>query len=211
MSTSSSSLLAEVGDAVANLMLAERNDMQVKEWLSRRGLTPLNRALAGGVGMVSARLDRQRDLWMPDLAGERVLTLPCWDGPSCEFCIPWKHPSPLVDLIAFPLRAEPHRPFRRTGEGRVIGIEGINFALEAGEPLRLFRNPLAFVAHGGERGPAAFAAMLIDPDAAFWALEGVAEVVADDLDHAEWIDSLLRQQRPAMPAVSILTREAVAA
>lgn len=195
-------LLAELGRAVADLRLAERDDPRVQAWLTRSGFTRRARDVAGGVGMARISPDRKRDTWAPDEAGDKVLVIPVWDGPACEFDAPHRHLAPLIDLVAW-RPAEPHRLYRRTGDGAVVGIEGVSLALETGDPLRLFRSPADFVRHGGERGPDAFAAVLIDPAAAFCALEGIAEVICDDIGHAEEVRSLLTTQAPAIPRLSV--------
>lgn len=195
-------LLSEMGAAIARLMVAEREDPKAAAWLARAGLSAVNRMMAGGFGVASASLDRQRDLWTPVADGERVFVTPVWDGPACELGNPCRHPSPLIDLVAY-RPTEPHRLYSQTGAAALVGIEGMNHALDLGEPLRLHRSLEDFVRHGGENGPEGFAAVLIDPEAAWWALDGLSEIIADNLDHAEAIAALIEEQRPVAPTIRI--------
>lgn len=195
-------LLSEFGSALADLKIREREDESFRSWLARRGWTRERMGFAGGVGIASARIDHQRYIWEPVEDGERVFVVPCWDGPACAFGNPCRHESPLIDLVAW-RPAEPARLYRRTGDAWVIGIEGVNLAVESGEPLSLFRSPEGYVRHGGERSPQGFAAVLVDPAAAWWALEGVTSVTCEDLIHAEEIDSLIAEQRPVAPSIRL--------
>lgn len=189
-------LLSEFGGFVAEMMIREREDQRFSAWLARRGLSRERRGFAGGMGIGVVNIDEKTDTFAPALAegGERVFVVPVWDGPASEFANPWLHKSPLVDLVAW-RPGVPLRLFRRSGEGLVIGIEAIDLAVESDEPLRLFQSVADFIRHGGERGPGGFAAVVVNPAATWWALEGVRQVVCDNYEHALNVDRALDEQR----------------
>lgn len=180
------------------------------EWLSRRGLTAERRRAAGGLGVTRAQVDRKAQLWEPLDGGERVLVVPVWDGPACDPGNSYFHPNAVVDLVAW-LPIDPTTLFLRTGDGVILGVGGLEQALDTASRIRVFKSVEAFIREGGEvSGP--WPACVILNSAFVWArLHETVGIITDDLEHGEELERLLADQRPPLPQIFVNIEEARAA
>ena len=90
----------------------------------------------------------------------------------------------LPDIVAFDLKS-PGRWWRRIGHLDVLGGRALSDA-RAGAPLKLYRDPLAWLI-AGRAG-----AVLIDRGDPRLPLRGIAEIHCQDDAHARWLDARLR-------------------
>ena len=127
-------------------------------WLGARGLDARRRWHVGGIGVARATLFPTPGSWEPNDEGERVLMVGVWDG-SVSLVIDHggdadsDTPS-LIDLVCWQ-PASPTKLYRRTGEAALVGIGGLDAAVDHRLPLRLHANVESFIRAGGELGQAA--------------------------------------------------------
>lgn len=193
-------------------------------WRARLGIGRPAEALAGGIG--AARVD----LWsggLFDFSGgggpATALIVAAWSRPwrrgdfiGVERPEAWPDP---VDLVAW--RPDAGRTWRWRGAARWLGTDP--GSLEPGEPFRLCGSVLSWL-EALDADPDAAAGVLLDPVPATNAavqrdpsavplrdlLDGVAEVVCDDEEHAARVARLLAVGGPKLPGLCYARREAAA-
>jgi hypothetical protein len=185
----------------------------VGAWLAHRGMTPLRRFAVGGVGSCTAALDDRSHTYVPYPDGDRVMVMPVFDGPVAHVVGDDDESPDLTDMIAW-RPAAPERLYRRTGAADLVGIGGIDAAIETGLPLRVFRRAMDFIAHGGEEGRQSLscgihgiteqlrpACLILDVRRSGALLAHVRSIIPDDRAHGRDIDAAIRASFPQAPQI----------
>ena len=196
------------------------------QWLAARGLDARRRLVVGGIGVLTATLHQHARLFEAHPDGERLLIVPVLDR-LVEGVIEFGEgaDAEIADLVGWQ-PARPDKLFTRRGEAAIVGAGGVAAAIENGLPLQIFRSVEDLVRHGGELGvageplicgvhgettPRRSACVILDLRAAVPLLRDVAEIVCDDLEHAEAIDRAIRASLPRAPRISLPAPERRAA
>ncbi len=81
--------------------------------------------------------------------GRTAVIIPCYDTiPGMLDANPERHVEHLIDLVAVDVD-QPDRHWRRRGEAVILGAAYLDLAAEYGEPVPVFRNPVAWLRSGG--------------------------------------------------------------
>jgi len=82
--------------------------------------------------------------------GQPAVIIPCYDTiPGMLGANPERHVEHLVDLVAV-ASDQPDQFWRRRGEALVLGSAYLDIAGQEGEPVPVFRNPMAWIQSGGD-------------------------------------------------------------
>ena len=136
--------------------------------------------------------------------------VPVWDGPAFVEDGPYRHPSPLLDLVAW-RQHDARTLYLRVGLASVLGVEGLRISLDTASPVRVFRSVEAFVRYGGEANGEFPAAVILNPSFTMHHLGIMPAVIADDVDHGVELEAVLHEQRPNLPPIRVpATTEAAA-
>lgn len=141
-----------------------------------------------------ARVRPEGGLFAFDDTGPGMLIQPVTDGPQASIFTGVADPA-VVDLLAYQPDA-PARWYLFRGESALaLGQDAIRDAAVTGDPLRLFRTPLTWLAGGGD------GACLLDWRRWRSLLAGVDRLVGEDDAHDREITRLLRADRSDLPDV----------
>lgn len=183
-----------------------------RERLMALGIDAAAVATAGGIGI--ARVLRRADgLFEPVERdqGEAALIWPIWTGSISEvgYC-----EGDLIDLLAWH-PAQPELFHRRIGDAPALGLAAIerswDSTLGGARPLSLYRTPIAWArAGGGCVARESAGAVILD-----WGVDSglfnAASILAEDLEHGEFIEHRLKLLRwkivPPMPPIKVRSSE----
>ncbi len=117
--------------------------------------------------------------------GQPAVIIPCYDTiPGMLGANPERHVEHLVDLVAV-ASDQPDQFWRRRGEALVLGSAFLGIAGQEGEPVPVFRNPMAWLQSGGA------GIVVLDWDWAADLLLGF-DLIAEDLDLGTRLEAALK-------------------
>ena len=117
--------------------------------------------------------------------GRPAIIVPCYDTiPDLLGADAERHVEHLIDLVAVDVD-QPDRFWCRRGEALVLGSAYLEIAGQEGEPVPVFRNPLAWLKAGGE-------GVVVLDWAWAWDLLLGFDLIAEDLELAEKLEATLK-------------------
>jgi len=156
--------------------------------LMARGITGRAMIAVGLVGVARIEVGRA-GLYQPADHGLPVLILPCWDRAPVrpDGSVAWD--AVPVDLVAV-RTDDPGRWWLRRGAVTLLGEWLLDHALLGDDPIRVYRDPLAWLRAGGD-------GVVVLDDAGFDILANLpAGLVAEDVEHGQEIRARLSRPLP---------------